>query len=70
MQQFYTLVTLAARLNRSVVGVRTRLLPAKKIPQPKRGKTLGRPMLWSVAVIEKAILKNPALVLKAKGGVQ
>jgi hypothetical protein len=66
----YTTPTLAERLERSLVGVRL-LVRCGDIPKPdgtRAGK--GSPYFWKRSKIERAITKNPGLVLPAKGGAQ
>ena len=72
LRSFYTLETLAARLNRSSVGVRIKLRKSGRLPKAQYGTTHGCPLLWPVDVIEAAIAADPGLVLppKTKGGAQ
>ena len=64
--ELYTLETLAARLNRSEVGVRTRLRASGRIPKGRRNGQPGGYLVWDVDVIEAAIAADPGLVLPAK----
>lgn len=70
MQEFYTLPQLAARLNRSEVGVRTRLRTSGRIPKGRRNGQPGGYLVWDVDVIEAAIFADTGLVLPAKEGAQ
>ena len=64
--EFYTLETLAARLNRSVVGVRTRLRASGRLPRGQYAHAKGSPLMFPVAEIEALIERDPGLVLPAK----
>lgn len=66
MTEFYTLETLAARLNRSVVGVRTRLRASGRLPHGQYTHAKGSPLMFPVAEIEALIAADPSLVLPAK----
>lgn len=63
--EFYTLETLAARLNRSRVGIRIKLRKSGRIPEPLTSGT-GNPLRWNAAEIEALIERDPGLVLPAK----
>lgn len=67
---FYTLETLAARLNRSEVGVRTRLRKSKRITPGRRNGQPGGYLVWPIAEIEALIAADPSLVLPAKEDAQ
>ena len=66
MPDNYTLETLALRLNRSIVGVRTRLRKAGRLPKCQYAKTQGSMVFWPIGEIEAAIAADPGLVLPAK----
>lgn len=66
LREFYTLETLAARLNRSVVGVRTRLRASGRLPRGQYAHAKGSPLMFPVAEIEALIAADPSLVLPAK----
>lgn len=68
--EFYTLETLAARLNRSVVGVRTRLRASGRLPRGQYAHAKGSPLMFPVAEIEALIAADPSLILPAKGDGQ
>jgi len=70
LRGFYTLETLAARLGRSVVGVKTRLRKSGRIPKGTYSETKGRPLHWPIAEIEALIAADPSLVLPAKEDAQ
>lgn len=70
MQEFYTLPQLAARLNRSEVGVRTRLRTSGRIPKGRRNGQPGGYLAWDIDEIEALIERDPGLVLPAKEGAQ
>lgn len=64
--EFYTLPQLAARLNRSVICVRTRMKSDGRIPWPRPFSARGPALQFPVGMIEEAIAANPDLVQKKK----